>query len=183
MCEAYAELWRGQRLVGALVLASFRLQFKRRARGEARKTELSSVCESWVRQGGGHWAEGFDCYLRRLQRAPNFPPDALESKLLPLGDSVANTIALVCAEVLAAEQLHMDEEEFKATQAKVEATRMLAPLHNPPSDDPKLKGALHASIDLFEKGNMEEDDMEQEDILAIDEFAARKGGKRTGFGP
>ncbi|MCO5604210.1 hypothetical protein L7F22_058373 [Adiantum nelumboides] len=60
---------------------------------------------------------------------------------------------------------------------------MPAPLHNPPSDDKKLKGVLHASIDLYGKGNLEEDDMEQEDVLAIDEFAARTGGKRKGFGP
>ncbi|MCO5553206.1 hypothetical protein L7F22_006727 [Adiantum nelumboides] len=60
---------------------------------------------------------------------------------------------------------------------------MLAPLHNPPSDDKKLKGALHASIDLFGKGNLEEDDIEQEDVLAIDEIAARTGGKQTSFGP
>ncbi|MCO5581639.1 hypothetical protein L7F22_035528, partial [Adiantum nelumboides] len=87
-------------------------------------------------------------------------PDALESKLLPLGDSITDTIVVVCVEVLAAEQLHVDEEEFKATQAKVEAARMPVPLHNLPSDDPKLK-----------------------DILVIDEFAARTGGKRTSVGP
>ncbi|MCO5572458.1 hypothetical protein L7F22_026213 [Adiantum nelumboides] len=89
-------------------------------------------------------------------------PDALESKLLPLGDSVADTIAVVCVEVLATEHLKVDEEDFKATQAKLEAARMPAPLHNPPSDDTKLKGALHASINLYGKGNLEEDDMEQE---------------------
>ncbi|MCO5612366.1 hypothetical protein L7F22_066633, partial [Adiantum nelumboides] len=65
--------------------------------------------------------------------------DALESKLLPLGDSVADTIAVVRAEVLAAEQALVDEEEFKAMQAKLEAARMPAPLLNPPSDDTKLK--------------------------------------------
>ncbi|MCO5606381.1 hypothetical protein L7F22_060569, partial [Adiantum nelumboides] len=110
-------------------------------------------------------------------------PDALESKLLPLGDSVVDTIAVVCAEVLAAEQALVDEEEFKATQAKLEATRMLAPLLKPPSDDTKLKGVLHGSINLYGKGNLEEDDMEQEIVLAIDEFAARTGGKRKAFGP
>ncbi|MCO5590379.1 hypothetical protein L7F22_044349 [Adiantum nelumboides] len=109
-------------------------------------------------------------------------PDALESKLLPLGDSVADTITVVCVEVLATEQGLVDEEGFKATQAKLEAARISAPLHNPPSDDTKLKGALHASINLYGKGNLEEDDMEQENVLAIDEFAVRTGGKRKGFG-
>ncbi|MCO5564049.1 hypothetical protein L7F22_017705 [Adiantum nelumboides] len=92
-------------------------------------------------------------------------------------------MVVVCVEVLAAEHLKVDEEEVKATQAKVEGARMPTPLHNPPSDDKKLKGVLHASIDLYGKGNLEEDDMEQEDYLAIDEFAARTGGKRKGFGP
>ncbi|MCO5596382.1 hypothetical protein L7F22_050443 [Adiantum nelumboides] len=109
--------------------------------------------------------------------------DAIESKLMPLGDSVADTIAVVCAEVLATEKGLVDEEEFKATQAKFEAARMPAPLHNPPFDDTKLKGALHASINLYGKGNLEEDDMEQENVLAIDEFAARTGGKLKALGP
>ncbi|MCO5563098.1 hypothetical protein L7F22_016734, partial [Adiantum nelumboides] len=60
---------------------------------------------------------------------------------------------------------------------------MPAPLLNPPSDDTKLKGVLHGSINLYGKGNLEEDDMEQENVLAIDEFAARTGGKRKAFGP
>ncbi|MCO5591912.1 hypothetical protein L7F22_045905 [Adiantum nelumboides] len=88
--------------------------------------------------------------------------DALESKLLAIGNSVADTITVVCAEVLAAEHLKVDEEEFKATQAKVEAARMPAPLHNLSSDDRKLKGVLHTSMDLHGKGNLEEEDMEQE---------------------
>ncbi|MCO5595541.1 hypothetical protein L7F22_049586, partial [Adiantum nelumboides] len=68
----------------------------------------------------------------------------------------------------------------------VEAARMPAPLHDPPSDDPKLVGALHSSINLFGKSNMEEEDMEREDVLTVlvvDEFAARTGGWRTAFGP
>ncbi|MCO5582498.1 hypothetical protein L7F22_036395 [Adiantum nelumboides] len=103
--------------------------------------------------------------------------DALESKLLPFGDFVTDTIAVVCAEILAAEQLHVDEEEFKATQSKVKVARMPAPLQNPPSDDPKLKGVLHTSIDLFGKGNMEEEDIEQEV-----KGTHRKGSKWAGDG-
>ncbi|MCO5604929.1 hypothetical protein L7F22_059104 [Adiantum nelumboides] len=61
--------------------------------------------------------------------------------------------------------------------------RVPAPLLNPPSDDTKLKGVLHGSINLYGKGNLEEDDMEQENVLTIDEFAARTGGKRKAFGP
>ncbi|MCO5589039.1 hypothetical protein L7F22_043004 [Adiantum nelumboides] len=49
--------------------------------------------------------------------------------------------------------------------AKLEAARMPAPLHKPPSDDTKLKGALHASIKLYGKGNLEEDDVEHEAAL------------------
>ncbi|MCO5547810.1 hypothetical protein L7F22_001262 [Adiantum nelumboides] len=76
---------------------------------------------------------------------------ALESKLLPLVDSVANIIVVVCAEVLAVEQSLVDEEEFKAMHAKLEAAKMPAPLHNPLSDDTKLKGALHASSISMER--------------------------------
>ncbi|MCO5554628.1 hypothetical protein L7F22_008160 [Adiantum nelumboides] len=78
--------------------------------------------------------------------------------------------------------LPTDEEECEETS---ESEEMPAPLHNLPSDDTKLKGALHASINLYGKGkgNLEEEDMEQENVLAIDEFAARTGGKRKGFGP
>ncbi|MCO5613072.1 hypothetical protein L7F22_067346 [Adiantum nelumboides] len=94
-----------------------------------------------------------------------------------------DTIAVVCAEVLAAEQALVDEEKFKATQAKLEVARMSATLLNPPSDDTKLKGVLHGSINLYGNGNLEEDDMEQENVLAIDEFTARTGGKRKAFGP
>ncbi|MCO5568854.1 hypothetical protein L7F22_022555, partial [Adiantum nelumboides] len=63
--------------------------------------------------------------------------------------TLLHTITVVCAEVLAAEQALVDEEEFKATQAKLEAARMPAPFLNPPSDDTKLKGVLHGSINLL----------------------------------
>ncbi|MCO5581981.1 hypothetical protein L7F22_035870 [Adiantum nelumboides] len=100
-----------------------------------------------------------------------------------LQTQIADTIVVVCVEVLAVEHLKVDEEEFKATQAKVEAARMPAPLHNAPFDDNNLKGALHASIDLYGKGNLEENNMEQEDVRAIYEFSTRMGGKPKGFGP
>ncbi|MCO5579308.1 hypothetical protein L7F22_033163 [Adiantum nelumboides] len=120
----------------------------------------SGVAMDPVKYAPAH--HGWHRRLRLLPWSGGAEPHALESKLLSLGDSVADTIAVVCAEVLAAERALVDEEEFKATQAKLEAARTPAPLLNPPSDDTKLKGVLHVSINLYGKGNMEEDDMEQE---------------------
>ena len=86
-------------------------------------------------------------------------PDALDTKLLPLGDSVAETVALVCQDVMAADQALVTEEEFKATQALVMASYQPNP---PPPVLSKLVDAAKSSIDLDAKGNREEEDKEQE---------------------
>lgn len=87
-------------------------------------------------------------------------PDPLETKLLPLGDSVADTVALVCAEVLEAHQADVKEEDFAATQARVMAAKQ--PTHPPTTKDPKVLDSKKFGIDLDAKGNREEEDKEQE---------------------
>ncbi|MCO5609964.1 hypothetical protein L7F22_064199 [Adiantum nelumboides] len=111
------------------------------------------MCEPVVcnpKQRKRHWGRARPTAQEAAAGQPGEPTDpAIENKAIDKPFCVQNE-GLV------------DEEEFKATQAKLEAARIPAPLHNPPSDDTKLKGALHASINLYGKGNLEEDDMEQE---------------------
>ncbi|KAI5065528.1 hypothetical protein GOP47_0020223 [Adiantum capillus-veneris] len=103
--------------------------------------------------------------------------------LLPMGNTLADTVAIAQAEVAAAEQAKVSEEEFVAVQAMCLAKR--ARVDSPPPAatpillDPKGK----ASVDLYFHLDADEEDRRQEDVLEVDAWAQRSGGKRTPFGP
>ncbi|MCO5601466.1 hypothetical protein L7F22_055589 [Adiantum nelumboides] len=101
--------------------------------------------------------------------------DPLDVKLLPLGESIEDTVALAKEDVDTAPHKDVTPEEFEAVKSRLMAT--CTPIPPPPHDpeDPASKSRRQGSIDLEGKGCLEADDKDQEDVVDLDEWACRKG--------
>ena len=86
--------------------------------------------------------------------------DPLDRSLLPLGESVADTVELAMVAVTDAGHSSVSEEEFVATRALLEANRTPMPVHVDELEDAAL--APNSSISLDSKGITDEDDKIQE---------------------
>ena len=82
--------------------------------------------------------------------------DPLDRSLLPLGESMADTVELAMVAVTGAEHSSVSEEEFMATRALLEANRTPMPVHVDELENTAL--APNSSISLDGKGINEEDD-------------------------
>ncbi|MCO5573319.1 hypothetical protein L7F22_027088 [Adiantum nelumboides] len=103
--------------------------------------------------------------------------------LLPMGNTLASTVAIAQAKVVAAKQAKVFEEEFAVVQATCLAkhARVDSP---PPATTPVLldpKGK--SSVDLYLHPDADEEDCRQEDVLEADAWAQWSGKRRTPFKP
>ena len=108
----------------------------------------------------------------------------LDTLLLPLGDSVLDTVKLINEEMGVAEQKDVSEEDFQATQAQVVAHRTALPR---PTEDAEETTTIvderRSSINLYATDDQDVQDRLQEDVLDMDAWAVRTGGQRKAFGP
>ena len=104
----------------------------------------------------------------------------LGDKLLPLGESVLETVALVSAEVAQDDNALVLESEFLDVQAQLLAGQSSISSDVAGSVDYPQMVEERSSV-LLE--NTAEQDEKQEDVVEMDAWAMREGGKRKAFGP